>query len=321
MKAKLIYLSGEDVKNLRISSRQARDAIVATFRDYAVGKVVGLPKLSIDTPSSLFSSLSSSSQAYGIAATKWIAVASDKEGMGRARVNGLMCVSDYKTGSPVAVLDGNSITLIRTAATSTAAANYLAPKTPESIGLVGCGLQALSHLDAFVDLYPSLRKVYLYSRSRGSAESVAVAAAEKHREPIITKDPDMLVSNCDLVISMIPSAPDLESFLDARLLQSSSFVSAVDGGRSWRSDGLTSFDRLVTDSLEQSGSPVDAANRPVKHIVFSEDLRHLTSGSSEPSLRSKTLFAFRGFAIADLAIADLALRQARALGVGTTLPR
>ncbi|MGY4601486.1 alanine dehydrogenase [Bradyrhizobium sp. GM22.5] len=320
MNAELLYLSREDIKSLQISSRQARDAIVAAFRDYAAGRAVGLAKLSIDTPSSWFSSMNSASETYGIAATKWIAVASDKESTGRTRVNGLICVSDYKTGSPIAVLDGNYITLIRTAATSTAAAKYLAPEMPESIGLVGCGLQALSHLDAFVDLHPSLRKVYLFSRSWRSAETVAFAAAEKHREAIITKDPDFLVRKSDIVISMVPSAPDLESFLDARLLRSPSFVSAVDGGRSWRSDRLTSFDRLVTDSLEQSVSPVDAGSRPLEHIVFSQDLRHLTSGSSESSLCSRALFAFRGFAIADLALADLALRQAHALGIGTTLP-
>lgn len=321
MNAELLYLSGEDIKDLRISSRQARDAIVAAFRDYAAGNAVGLPKLSIDTPSSWFSSMVSVSRAYGIAATKWVAVASDKESMGRTRVNGLICVSDYKTGRPFAVMDGNYITLIRTAATSAAAASYLAPEAPESIGLVGCGLQALSHLDAFVDLLPSLHKVYLFSRSSRSAEAVAAAAAEKHREPIISDDPDMLVRKSDIVISMVPGSPDLQSFLDARLLRSSSFVSAVDGGRSWRSDTLTSFDRLVTDSLEQSVSPVDAASLPLKHIVFNEDLRHLTSGSSESRLRKRALFAFRGFSVADLALADLALRQARALGIGSTLPR
>ncbi|MGY3146545.1 alanine dehydrogenase [Bradyrhizobium sp. USDA 3397] len=320
MTAELLYLSGEDIKHLRISSRQARETIVAAFRDYAAGRAVGLPKFGIDTASSWFSSMIAVSETHGIAATKWVAVSPD-ESVVSTRVNGLVCVSDYKTGKPFAVLDGNNITLIRTAATSAAAASYLAPEAPESIGLVGCGLQALSHLDSFVDLHPSLRKVYLFSRSPPSAEALAAAAAKKHREPIISNNPDTLVKKSDIVISMVPSSPGLESFLNGRLLQSCSFVSAVDGGRSWRSDSFTCFDRLVTDSLEQSASPVDAANRPLKHIAFQEDLRNLTSSSSESRSRVRTLFGFRGFAIADLAIADLAIRQARALGIGTTLPR
>lgn len=35
MNAELPYFSGEDLEKLRISSRQARGAIVAAFRDYA----------------------------------------------------------------------------------------------------------------------------------------------------------------------------------------------------------------------------------------------------------------------------------------------
>lgn len=321
MDTELLYLSRANLQDLQISSRQARDAIVAAFRDYAAGRTVGEPKSSINTASCWFTSMNAASQPYGIAANKWVAVASDEESVGRTRVNGVICVSDYKTGMPVAILDGNYITLIRTAATSAAAASYLAPEAPGTIGLVGCGLQALSHLNAFVDLFPSLRNVYLFSRSSRSSEAVAAAATAKHRDPIITDDPDMLVRKSDIVISTVPGSPRLQSFLDARLLPSSAFVSAVDGGRSWRSDTLSSFARLVTDSLEQSKSPVDAANRPVKHIAFNEDLRHLTSDRSDCRSRMRSLFAFRGFGIADLALADLAVRQARALGVGTALPR
>ncbi|MCK1377299.1 ornithine cyclodeaminase family protein, partial [Bradyrhizobium sp. 24] len=82
----------------------------------------------------------------GIATVKMVAIVPVEGNQARSRVNGLVCVSDYKTGLPVAVLDGNSITLIRTAATSAAAAIYLAPEAPATIGLIGCGLQALSHL-------------------------------------------------------------------------------------------------------------------------------------------------------------------------------
>jgi len=35
----------------------------------------------------------------------------------------------------------------------------------------------------------------------------------------------------------------------------------------------------------------------------------------------RSLFCFRGFALADLALAQLALDRARELGIGTALPR
>lgn len=322
MSPELLYLSNADIQDLQISPQEAREAVLAGFRDNAAGRNIGLPKSAITIgPASCFLSMSSASEANSIAAMKWVAVVPVEGNQTTPRINGLICVSDYKTGVAVAVLDGNSITLIRTAAMSTAAAVYLAPRAPASIGFVGCGLQALSHLYAFVDLFPSLRRIYLLSRSIRSAEGIANTASEKHLDPIIANDPDTLLSESEIVVSMVPSSPGLKSFLDARSLPPSSFASAVDGGRSWQPETLTAFDQFVTDSLEQSTSPVDASDRPVEHVRFQDDLVHLASRSSRPRAPSRALFGFQGFVIADLALAELAIRKARGFGIGTILPR
>lgn len=322
MSSELLYLSNADIQHLQISPREAREAVLAGFCDTAAGRSICLPKSVITIgPGSWFISMSSASESKNVATAKWVAVIPLEGNQTRSRINGLVCVSDYKTGLPIAVLDGNSITLIRTAAISAAAAAYLAPDVPKAIGLVGCGLQALSHLDAFIDLFPSLRRIYLLSRSIRSAERVATAASQKQLEPIIASDPNALLSECEIVISTVPHSPELKPFLDARSLPPSSFASAVDGGRSWRPETLTAFDRLVTDSLEQSTSPVDASERPVESARFDSDLVHLASGSSRPHSPIRALFSFRGFVIADLALAELALRKARARGIGTILPR
>ncbi|MGX1350563.1 alanine dehydrogenase [Bradyrhizobium elkanii] len=322
MSSELLYLSNADVQHLQISPREAREAVLAAFSDNAAGRNIGLPKSIITTgPRSWFISMSSASEPKSVATAKWVAVVPVDGSHARSRVNGLVCVSDYKTGVPIAVLDGNSITLIRTAAMSAAAAGYLAPDAPKTIGLVGCGLQALSHLDAFIDLFPSLRRIHLLSRSVRSAERIATAASEKQLDAIIATDPDALLSESEIVVSTVPSSPGFKPFLDARSLPPSSFASAVDGGRSWRPETLTAFDRLFTDSLQQSTSPADASERPVESPRFDGDLVHLASGSSRSPPPIRALFAFRGFVIADLALAELAIRKARDLGIGTILPR
>lgn len=321
MSPKLLYLSNADMQGLQISPREAREAVLAAFRDNAAGRNIGLPKSTIRITKGSFNSMSSVSEAKGIATTKCVAVVPVEGDEIRSRINGLVCVSDYKTGVPIAVLDGNYVTLIRTAAMSAAAAAYLAPEAPSTIGLIGCGLQALSHLDAFVDLFPSLRRIHLLSRNVSSAERIATAASQKQLDSIIANDPDKLLSQCEIVVSMVPSSVGLKSFLDARVMPSSSFASAVDGGRSWRSETLAAFDRLVTDTLEQSMSPVDASNRPVESVRYQEDLGQLASRSSDAPSRTRALFGFRGFVIADMALAELAIRKARDLGSGTMLPR
>lgn len=322
MSSELLYLSNADVRDLQISPREVREAVLAAFRDNAAGGSVGLPKSTITIgPSSWFSSMNSASKINGLAISKWVAAIPLEGNRERSTVNALICVSDYKTGVPVAVLDGNSITLMRTAAMSASAALYLAPETPVSIGLVGCGLQALSHIQAFVDLFPSLRRIHLLSRTMRSAERAAMEASEKQLDPIITHDPDVLLRDSEIVVSMVPSSSGLKSFLDARLLPIPCFVSAVDGGRSWRPETLGAFNVFVTDSLEQSSAPVDASDRYIESAKFQDDLVHLAFHSPQRVASNRVFFGFRGFAIADLALAELSLRKARALGIGRILPR
>ncbi len=318
----LLYLSNAEIQDLKIPPREAREAVLAAFRDNVAGRNISLPKSSIDiAPGHMFQTMSSASEAGGIAVAKWITVAPVDGTSGTYGINGLICASDYKTGLPIAILDGNFITLIRTAAMSAAAATYLAPEAPLTIGLVGCGSQALSHLDAFADLFPSLRRIYLLSRSTTSAERLAAAALQKGLDPIIATDPDTLLSHSDIVVSMVPRSPDSQPFLDARSLPSWSFVSAVDAGWTWHPETLTVFDRLVTDCLQQTPSPLDASGRPVETVRFHDDLGHVASDASRTGAPMRALFCFRGFAIADLAVTELVIRKARVAKVGTILAR
>lgn len=318
----LLYLSIADIENLKISPREAREAVLAAARGCLNGRDTSLPASSITIgPGHAFMSMPAASHTAGIATVKWVAVAPVESGDTRAYINGLICVSDYSTGEPVAVLDGNAITLMRTAALSAAAAVFLAPKAPTTIGFVGCGLQAFSHLDAFVDLFPSLRKVQLLSRSATSAEKLAIAASRKGLEPIITKDPEALVTRSEIIVSTVPHSAGLRPFLDARLLPLTSFVAGVDRARSWRPETLTAFDKFVTDTLKQPESLKDASGRLIECVKFDDDLEHLASGSSRAGAAGRTLFTFGGYAIADLALADLAIRKARAARTGTVLAR
>jgi alanine dehydrogenase len=265
--------------------------------------------------------MAAASQAQAIATVKWVASAPTQPGSTVPSVSALICVSDYETGAPLAILDGDEITLIRTAAMSAAAASLLAPTTPSTIGFVGCGLQAHAHLAAFHDLYPGLANALMLSRSRGSSEHLAEAAAALGLATEIVDDADALLARSDLVISMVPAAPGLRPFLDPRRMKPAAFAAAVDTGRSWRPEALPGFDILATDSLAQSQSPYDVDGQPVTSVRFGHDLAALSLTPPGDTGTKRSLFCFRGFALADLALAHLVLEKARAAGIGISLPR
>jgi ornithine cyclodeaminase/alanine dehydrogenase len=318
----LLYLSRDDVRALAISPGEAREAVLQGFRDQAAGLNRSLPKTALMLGAGHgFQAMTAASAAQGIATVKWVAMAPVAAGSSLPAVSALICVSDYETGQPLAILDGDEITLIRTAAISAAAASLLAPAAPRTIGFVGCGLQAHAHLAAFHDLYPGLTDTLMLSRSRSSAERLAEAARTIGLATEILEDPDALLARCDIVISTVPGAAGMAPFLDAHKLNANAFAAAVDTGRSWKPETLPAFDLLATDSLEQSRAPYDVDGNPVSTAVFQHDLIGLAGVPQPMAAAGRSLFAFRGVAFADLALAYLAVTQARAQGLGTALTR
>ena len=322
MTSTLIYLSRRDVEAVGVTPDEARERVLQVFAEHAAGLNASLPKSSIEIgPGHGFQAMAAASESAGIATLKWVAMAPVAPGSTLPGINGLICASDYATGAPLAVLDGDVITLIRTAAMSAAAATRLAPADPRVVGFVGCGSQAHAHLAAFTALFPGLTTVLAMSRTRSSADTLAEAAARKGLASEVLNDADELLRRSDIVISTVPAAPGLSSFLDARKLPASSFVSAVDLGRSWLPDSLPSFDRIVSDSLAQFGAPCGVDGKAIKTVACHDDLIHLSTLPAGAPGPQRAMFCFRGFALADLALADLVLRKARVVGIGTRLER
>jgi alanine dehydrogenase len=109
--SKLLYLSSEDIGALNIKPRAAREALAHAFRLHAEGRTHVQPKLTVSIgPGHFFQSLCAAMPDPSFATTKWVGVAADNSERGLPNVNGLIVVSDFTTGVPVAVLDGTSLT-------------------------------------------------------------------------------------------------------------------------------------------------------------------------------------------------------------------
>jgi ornithine cyclodeaminase/alanine dehydrogenase-like protein (mu-crystallin family) len=87
------------------------------------------------------------------------------------------------TGEPLAVMDGRLITEMRTAAVSAVAFAALAPlhfrTAPTSFGVVGSGVQANSHIQAMRQVWPALKDICIWSRTKAHAERLAEETAAR----------------------------------------------------------------------------------------------------------------------------------------------
>lgn len=319
--SKLLYLSSEDIAALDIKPKVAREALAHAFRLHAEGKAHVQPKLTVPIgPGHFFQSLCAAMPDPPFATTKWVGVAADNSERRLPNVNGLIVVSDFTTGVPVAVLDGTSLTVLRTAAMSALAASYLARPDSSTIGFVGCGAQAYGHLASLRDVLPGLRKVVCNSRGRSSAEKLAAYARESGLDAEVADSPDEVLA-CDVVVSTVPAQPGLEPFLDASLLRPACFVAAVDLGRPWRGEGLRSLDILATDDHAQAADPANRAKLRYPG-PFDADLASLVAGTApgRTDKKQRAMFLFPGFALGDLAIAAEVIAEAGRTGRGLRLP-
>jgi ornithine cyclodeaminase len=80
---------------------------------------------------------------------------------------------DRTTGHPLAVLDGEALTLRRTAATSALAARHLALPDVDTLLVVGTGRLAAWMARAHVALRPGLRRVLVWGRRFEAAQALA----------------------------------------------------------------------------------------------------------------------------------------------------
>lgn len=317
----LLYLSDADVLALELDVESVRVAIQDAFKLYGDGKLRSEPKTSISiSPGHAFQSLAVVDTERDVAALKWIGMV--PPGTAAAvNINASILLSDARTGQLRCLMDARRATGLRTAGMTAVAARYLARKDSVSIGFVGAGVQAESHLIAFAEALPSLRTVHVNSRTPSSGQRLAERARELGFRAIVATAEETL-SRSDIVVTTVPLAQDFEPFLDAGWIRPGTFVAAVDLGRSWRHEGFSDFDVTVVDeeALKHYAKPGNLVP-PLGHAHAT--LAELVAGrhAGRANADERIMLVSSGSAVADLAIAMLIHERALAKGVGTELAR
>jgi len=229
---------------------------------------------------------------------KQVTVCPDNPGRGLPSITGAIMVLDAQTGECLAVMDAEWVTAVRTAGLSAVAARELANPQSESIGFVGCGVQARSHLDLFAGLFP-LKRIRCYGRGQANIDSLCAMAQDLGLEAEVCETPEALLEQSDIVVSSITITYQGAPFLDAGLLRPGAFAAITDAGKPWHRDSLDAFATVVVDDRAQELSmpdPLVTAER------IAGDLTDLVAGSvvAEDGPRA---FMFRGIAAGDYALA------------------
>lgn len=198
----LLFLNEEDVCSLFTPA----DAIALaedTFYHAGTGAItVGEMALMFADPGhrNNFHSMPAILHHRGVAGVKWIDTYADPLPGYPFSHGNLVILSDTRTGSPLALVGATHITVMRTAGGhGVVQARHLANPDPAVLTVFGCGAQARAGIRGFLEGFPSLRQIRLFSRSRPPMEQVR----EQYRnrvEVVLCATPQQALAGSSLVL-------------------------------------------------------------------------------------------------------------------------
>lgn len=318
----LLYLSYAEVAATGVTMPEIIEALEAMFVEKGEGRVEMPPKPGIHTrPDAFIHAMPAYIPALGSAGMKWVSGYPENEGRGLPYITGLLVLNDDETGMPLAVMDCVWITAMRTGAASAISAKHLARPESKTVGILACGVQGRSNLEALAVLFP-LEKVFAYDIRRETAERYAVEMrAALGLEVEVVDQPQKAVSGCDLVVTSGPILKVPHATIQPGWLEPGAFASLVDFDSYWSAEAMQAVDKFCTDDHAQLRHYRDVGyfgGIPEVHA----DLGELATGRKpgRETADEITMAANLGLALDDMAVAPLVFARARERGLGTWLP-
>ena len=115
-------------------------------------------------------------------------------------VQGFIALFDHDSGTPLALVDGASITYLRTAATSALATQYLARKNAQTHGIFGAGVLAMEHLKAIACIR-EITMTRVWARDSSRAEAFADLASRQTGLNVVAASAQEAAA-CDIVTTV-----------------------------------------------------------------------------------------------------------------------
>jgi ornithine cyclodeaminase len=240
-------------------------------------------------------------------------------------IYGVVVVLDSHTGMPLALLEGSTLTAIRTGAASGAATDLLARQNASTVAVIGSGVQARTQLEA-VCTVRTVDEVRVYSPNKQHAQAFANEMAGFGPVPMnikVAASADDAVPDADIVCTATSSSTPV---FTGALLAPGSHVNAVGSFRTDMQEVDVETVRralVVVDSREAAREEAGDLMIPIESGAIGFDHIHAELGEivngtrpGRTSAEQITYFKSVGVAVQDAVAASIALQQARQKGLG-----
>jgi alanine dehydrogenase len=225
----------------------------------------------------------------------------------------LITLFDSETGTPIALMDGEYITAMRTAAGAILSTKLLARKNIKSVAIIGAGVQGEAHLK-MIGTLSGIEEIRVASNQFSRAQALAANASHVHAFASIQE----AVSDADVVCLCTASG---EPIIKAEWLKAGVHITSVGyrppGGELPR-DVIEKSNLFVESKRAFEAPPVGSAELQGLDPSFGTELGEVLL-NQKPGRKSDseiTVYKSMGHAMEDLVAANLVYEKAIAQGVG-----
>ncbi len=320
----LLYLSKEDVEKVGITMEEIIEILEKVYVLKSEDKVEMPPKPGIHPSGDAFiHAMPAYIPDLKAAGIKWVSGYPQNTEKGLPYISGLIILNDPETGFPVAVMDAVWITAKRTGAATAIAAKHLARADSRTIGIIGCGVQGRSNLEALMVVQKKIKSVITYDINKEKAE---MYIKEMHPvfpklEFINVKTPKEVVAESDIVVTAAPILKHPNPVIEADWFKEGTFASPVDFDSYWKPSAMALVDKFCTDDRNQIAYYKKLGYFKKIPEIYA-DLGELVSGKKpgRENKKERTMAVNLGLALNDVSTGIVIYNRAKEKGIGLELP-
>ncbi len=262
-------------------------------------------------------------------AVKVVSLFPDNPKRGLAFIQAAVLALEADTGRAVALLEGSSLTAIRTGAGSGAAIDALSRPESKTVAVFGAGAQGRTQLEAACAVR-EIETAWVYDPNIEQAQKFAAEMAGKNGVPQdlrIAGSPGEAVSRADVVCTATTATRPVFAAGDVKPGTHISAVGSYTPGMQEIPSETVQRAYVVVDSRSAALAETGDLIQPMQAGLFGED--HIRAELGEILLGRKpgraspdqiTFFKSVGVAVQDAVAAQLALQNAKKMKLGTEVP-
>ncbi len=317
---KLRILTADDVRQA-LPMPEAIDAMRQAFAQLARGQAQSPQRLVISADAGVSLFMPAYLPESRALTEKIVSVFPGNPARGLPAIHGLVIALDPDTGQPRALLEGASLTAIRTGAASGLATDLLARPRAQVFALIGAGGQAYDQARAVL----AVREIFEVRIASKSGASAARLAERLRQEGVNARAVDVreAVQGADIITAATDSTTPV--FLDADVAPGAhiNLVGAYTRDMQEAPASTIMRAKVYVDDVMAAAHEAGDLIKPVRAGLYSFDrvtgtLGQLLLGQipGRESEEEITLFKSVGLAVQDAAAAARVLARAEAMGLG-----